>query len=93
MAVMKWTTVDGEKMPLMEKKIRDQIRRCEIDIKEKKEWKEKQYKELIEKAQDRYIGMWMAQIGEEIEKTESEIYQLGVKKHMLEYFLNDEMEA
>ena len=93
MAIMKWVNVDGDKIPLMEKKIRDKIRECEDEIQNKKEEKEIKYEALMRSVEIKSYGDRITRIGKEMEELESDIRRLKEKKKMLEYFLNDELEA
>ena len=49
--------------------------------------------ELIKRAQGKDSGMWITKIGKEMELLEDEIRRFAREKKMLEYFLNDELEA
>ncbi len=93
MATMKWVMVDGDKMPLMEKKIRDRLEMVEDQINENKADLAEKQEELIKRAQGKDSGMWITKIGKEMELLEDEIRQFTREKKMLEYFLNDELEA
>lgn len=93
MAIMKWVNVDGDKIPLMEKKIRDKIRECEDEIQNKKEEKEIKYEALMRSVEIKSYSDRITRIGKEMEELESDIRRLKEKKKMLEYFLNDELEA
>lgn len=92
MAIMKWVNVDGDKMPLMEKKIRDKIRECEDEIQNKKEEKEIKYEDLMRSVKIKSYGDRITRIGREMEELESDIRRIKEQKKMLEYFLNDELE-
>ena len=76
----------------MERKIRREIQMTEHRIGFANKMLDGQKEHLIEMAQRKDRGMWITQIGEEMEKLESEILQLKQTKQMLEYFLNDEAE-
>ena len=93
MAAMKWTMKNGEKMPLMEKKIRDRLEMVEAQINENKADLAEKQEELIKRAQGKDSGMWITKIGKEMELLEDEIRRFAREKKMLEYFLNDELEA
>ena len=93
MAIMKWVIVDGDKMTLMEKKIRNQIKQCESEIRGNTECLEIQYEKLLHSVDIKSEGDRFIQIGKEMEEARDKMRQLKERKKMLEYFLNDELEA
>lgn len=93
MATMKWVMVDGDKMTLMEKKIRNQIKQCEIEIRDNTECLEIQYEKLLHSVDIKSEGDRFIKIGKEMEEARDKMRQLKERKKMLEYFLNDELEA
>ncbi|MBR1761534.1 MAG: hypothetical protein IJ741_10220 [Schwartzia sp.] len=80
-------------MTKMEKKIRDRLKMIEARINENKTDLAEKQEELIKRAQGKDSGMWITKIGKEMELLEDEIRQFARERKMLEYFLNDELEA